>query len=644
MSGQIGSNSEDDVDFVPLTNVEEIQSVSNTLDEHQNTGRKRTSRAWDHFTRQEIDGQIKAVCNHCGRKLVGGSTAGTTHLNTHVKRCPVRKAQLAANPTTSPSIPFNFDPDLARIKLAQMIVKHEYPLSMVEHSGFIEYSSTLCPTFQMVSRNTIRSDIMKMYKAEKEKCRQSLEKSRSRIAITSDMWTANHQKRGYMTVTAHFIDDSWTLHNQILSFKYVPCPHDAPALLEALRSCLNEWKIEDKISTVTLDNCSANDSMIDLFKGQFEPDSFILKGKLLHVRCCAHILNLIVKDGLSVIGDSVDKIRDSVAYWSGTPKRHEKFEDTARQLGVPYTKKISLDCVTRWNSTFLMLSTALSYKTVFERARLRELRLRCAPSEIDWQNAQQLCDKLEVFHEVTELFSGTKYPTANIFFPKICEIKTNIDSWMSSDVPFIKDMATQMMSKFQKYWKEIHGLMCVAVVLDPRYKFMLLEYYFPVIYGDEQYVTQITNIRELCCELLEEYGSKFPDLRERRVQVDNVSSSSTRRMDALSNFDRYVRASYRVENMKSELDLYLEENLVPRTEESFDICNYWKVTGLKYPLLSMIAKDVFAVPVSTVASESSFSTGGRHVSPHRSRLHPSTLEALVCTQNWLMTDKKGKYH
>ncbi|XP_060967758.1 zinc finger BED domain-containing protein RICESLEEPER 2-like [Cannabis sativa] len=322
MSCQIDSNFEDDVDFVPST-TNEVQSVSNTVDETQNQ-RERTSRAWDHFTRQKIDGKIKAVCKYCERKLVGESSSGTRHLSSHVKTCPVRKAQLATSPsaTASPLVSFNFDPDLAGIKLAQMIVKHEYPLSMVEHSGFIEYSSTLCPMFQMVSKNTIR--------------------------------------RGYMVVTAHFIDDSWSLHSQILSFKYVLCPHDAPALLEALRSCLNDWKIEDKISTVTLDNCTANDSMIDLLKGQFEPDSFILKGKLLHVRCCAHILNLIVKEGLSVIGDSVDKIRDSVAYWSGTPKRHEKFEDTARQLGVPYTKKISLDCVTRWNSTFLMLSTALS--------------------------------------------------------------------------------------------------------------------------------------------------------------------------------------------------------------------------------------------------------------------------------------------
>ncbi|KAM6553476.1 hypothetical protein CsatB_014238 [Cannabis sativa] len=94
-------------------------------------------------------------------------------------------------------------------------------------------------------------------------------------------------------------------------------------------------------------------------------------------------------------------------------------------------------------------------------------------------------------------------------------------------------------------------------------------------------------------------------------------------------------------NEKSELDLYLDDQVLPRTDEFFDICNYWKITGSKYPVLNMIARDIFAVPVSTVASESSFSTGGRHVSPHRARLHPTTLEALVCTQSWLAIDKQG---
>ena len=36
-------------------------------------------------------------------------------------------------------------------------------------------------------------------------------------------------------------------------------------------------------------------------------NSLILKGTLLHIRCCAHILNLIVKDDLDVIGKSINK-------------------------------------------------------------------------------------------------------------------------------------------------------------------------------------------------------------------------------------------------------------------------------------------------------------------------------------------------
>ncbi|KAM6579251.1 hypothetical protein CsatA_003025 [Cannabis sativa] len=520
-----------------------------------------------------------------------------------------------------------------------MIILHEYPLSMVEHSRFIDFANTISPMFQLMSRNTIRSDIMKIHKLEKEKCGEILKKNKSRIALTTDMWTANHQKKGYMAVTAHFIDDAWTLHSRIISFKYVPCPHDASALTEALSSSMSEWSIEDKVSTVTLDNASTNDAMIPLLKQKFDPSCFILNGELLHMRCCAHVLNLIVRGGLSVIGDSVDKIRDSVAYWSGTPKWHEKFEENVRHLGVTCTKKLSLDCVTRWNSTYLMIKTALLYKVVFERAKLCDPKYKCLPSEDDWIRAQKLCERLEVFHEVTELFSGTKYPTANLFFPEMCKIKRKIEEGMSSNELFIKDMSTQMMFKFQKYWEQIHGIMTIAVVLDPRYKFLLLQFYFPQLYGDDKWEVEIRKVRRLCVDLFNEYKSKCPTLSENNSLVEGSSSSSTQ--DHLSNYDLYVRASSGAMNEKSELDLYLDDQVLPRTDEFFDICNYWKITGSKYPVLNMIARDIFAVLVSTVASESSFSTGGRHVSPHRARLHPTTLEALVCTQSWLAIDKQG---
>jgi hypothetical protein len=87
----------------------------------------------------------------------------------------------------------------------------------------------------------------------------------------------------------------------------------------------------------------------------------MLNGKYLHMCCCAHVLNLIVKDGMRVMEEGTGRVRESVAYWSATPKRHEKFEKMARTLNIDYPRRLNLHCKTRWNSTYIMLDIALQY-------------------------------------------------------------------------------------------------------------------------------------------------------------------------------------------------------------------------------------------------------------------------------------------
>ncbi|XP_055835093.1 uncharacterized protein LOC129903566 [Solanum dulcamara] len=63
------------------------------------------------------------------------------------------------------------------------------------------------------------------------------------------------------------------------------------------------------------------------------------------------------------------------------------------------------------------------------------------------------------------------------------------------------------------------------------------------------------------------------------------------------------------------------------------------MNSARFPILAEMARDVLAVPVSSVASESAFSTGGRLLDSFRSSLTPNLVQALVCLQDWLRSEK-----
>ena len=80
-----------------------------------------------------------------------------------------------------------------------------------------------------------------------------------------------------------------------------------------------------------------------------------------HLRRCAHILNLVVQDGLKEIDVVVQKIRESIKYVRGSQERTKSFYESVKQMDLDGKKGLRQDVPTRWNSTFLMLQSALYY-------------------------------------------------------------------------------------------------------------------------------------------------------------------------------------------------------------------------------------------------------------------------------------------
>ena len=77
--------------------------------------------------------------------------------------------------------------------------------------------------------------------------------------------------------------------------------------------------------------------------------------------------------------------------------------------------------------------------------------------------------------------------------------------------------------------------------------------------------------------------------------------------DGFSDFELYISEVGSREQMKSELDQYLEESLIPRSPD-FEVLGWWSLNRTKYPTLSKMAADVLSLPFRTVSPDSVFDT------------------------------------
>ncbi|KAJ4800659.1 Zinc finger BED domain-containing protein DAYSLEEPER [Rhynchospora pubera] len=122
---------------------------------------------------------------------------------------------------------------------------------------------------------------------------------------------------------------------------------------------------------------------------------------------------------------------------------------------------------------------------------------------------------------------------------------------------------------------------------------------------------------------------------------DNSGMGDEDDEDEESGFHQYMLQRSQPTSLKADLDHYMERHTISHLQgQEFDILSWWKTEGRDYPILRRIACDVLAIPITTVASESAFSTGGRVIRPHRSKLDPEIVEALICTQDWVRTERK----
>ncbi|XP_071713491.1 zinc finger BED domain-containing protein RICESLEEPER 2-like [Rutidosis leptorrhynchoides] len=370
-------------------------------DATSSTSRQR-SRVWDYFDKFEHEGIEKARCTNCGTLIK--TQFGTSNMRRHIIKC------FNVVESDPPQKRIRLDQSVYRELVATSIIVHSYPFKYVEHKITRRVHKFLHPSTQAITRNTAKADVLKIYEREK--------------------MTLKHDD-GYMALTAHYIAETWVIRKKVLNFRVIPPPHGGTLLAEFMINFLKDWGIEKKFSS----HLSLNGGLL-------------CNGDYMHVRCGAHVLNLIVQVGLKVIQSAIIKIRESVKYVRGSAIRKLRFAECIDHL--------SLQC----------------------GRHLLDHNFKTCPTHLEWSRVEGIKKFLKPFYVITTLFSGSRYLTSNLYFHNVWRIQQCIQEELTNSDLVIKEMAHEMKAKFAKYWENYSMILSFAIILDPRYKAKIVEYCF----------------------------------------------------------------------------------------------------------------------------------------------------------------------
>jgi len=404
---------------------------------------------------------------------------------------------------------------------------------------------------------------------------------------------------------------------------------------------------------VTLDNASVNNRAIRDLRAALGPQMFF-NGEHLHVRCAAHVLNIMVQAGLQVIPNAIKRIRDIIKVATSTPSRLQTFNSIVQTLGLGGKSGLVLDVPHRWNATYDMLHEALKYKAALNRFAAEQFQ--DCPSEVEWQDAAWLHEFLEQFSDATKAFSADRHQTAHMFVKMMMAIRDVLldEAWNANSL--LNALAEAMYTKFEKYWAAPSMILLIAAILDPSMKADFVKFYFMTV-ESAKVQEKMRELKQYLNQYYLEYerivrniaGPIFTSHEEEVLSQGESSSSGLhgKRHVELA-FAQFSSQNSRTRLEISELDIYLDDpRVVVRAGENFNVLAWWKKNSDAYPILSLMARDFLSIPVSTVSSESAFSCAGRILGKNRTYLSPETLEALVCAKDWLfgLNDAdEGKFH
>ncbi|XP_057730214.1 zinc finger BED domain-containing protein RICESLEEPER 1-like [Arachis stenosperma] len=323
----------------------------------------------------------------------------------------------------------------------------------------------------------------------------------------------------------------------------------------------------------------------------------------------------------------------------------QKFKAGGKQYATSSLKHhlnsgLHLNVTTRWNSTYIMLESVIKYQKAFEYLKATDHTYKHCPSIDEWGRAERICEFLYPFYETTNLISDTSYRTSNLYFLQVYHIQCALTGSLRSEDELLRSMGEKMMNKFKKYCKKYSVILAFGAILDPKCKIFTLELMYEEI-DAKTAKGKVEHMKKKLYKLFEKFDKN--SLSTVEAQGPSIQSSSmvhtpeSVRKKRFAIVGKLMKHNHQVEvfSEKNSLDTYLEESLLSKDcFEDLDVLELWKLYESRYSKLSIIARALLSIPITTVTSESAFSIGAHVINKYKSRILPENVETVICTRNW----------
>ena len=352
--------------------------------------------------------------------------------------------------------------------LVQLLSKQHIPFTQDFIDIFINWKSKIPPIDVRSSKTLsnhvalraeeVRSYLVQVLEFCKYKCRS--------MCFTTDIWSSKTMD-SFISLTVQFLTHDMEMVRMVPFVQHINFKHSGVNISLELKEMMQQIGLLNKIDPLTYYLTTDNASNMKL--------AVKLIGDVNNIRCCCHLLNLVVIDALeSIECDSIKKSQEFAAKVKISGKKKEALQEACATVKISYITP-KLHNKTRWNSMLTNLNSTIRLKKAINHLAV-EAEADWSPffTAMEWRVLEAIETVLEKALIVTKAFEAEKTPTANLVVYHLYNFEKYLEEMIASSGEktvrgFCIKMRRELTRRFPNFGTDVL-VYAVAHYLDPIFR------------------------------------------------------------------------------------------------------------------------------------------------------------------------------